>query len=76
MLIQERVLAAKPEAMILAVAELQLKKMNLDDAWFSWQDVFLWSPPAELMTRISPAKLEGERGSKLPPLRNDELSVP
>ena len=35
MLIQERVLAAKPEAMILAVAELQLKKMNLDDAWFS-----------------------------------------
>ena len=35
MLIQERVLAAKPEAIILAVAELQLKKMNLDDAWFS-----------------------------------------
>ena len=37
---------------------------------------FLSSPPAELMTRISLAKLEGERASKLPPLRNDELSVP
>ena len=35
MLIQERVLAAKPEAMLLAVSQLQLKKMNLDDAWFS-----------------------------------------
>ena len=49
MLIQERVLAAKPEAMILAVAQLvllasigywipsklQLLKVNLDDAWFS-----------------------------------------
>ena len=36
---------------------------------------FLSSPPAGLMTRISLAKLEGERVSKLP-LRNDELSVP
>ena len=75
MLIQERVLAANTEAMLLAVAKLQLKKVNLDDAWFSCQDVFLWSLPAELMTRISLAKLEGERVSKLP-LRNDELSIP
>ena len=89
MLIQESVLAAKPGAMILAVAQLfclpasdtgylqnwNFKQVILDDAWFSWQDVFLWSPPAELMTRISLAKLEGERVSKLP-LRNDELSVP
>ena len=33
MLIQERVLAAKPEAMLLAVAELQLLRVNLDDVW-------------------------------------------
>jgi len=49
MLIQERVLAAKPEAMLLAVAQpfclpasdtgylqnCHKKQVNLDDAWFS-----------------------------------------